>query len=42
MIAIATLLVVVTMTLIVNRVGAIALTATGVSTEVAHFQARSA
>ncbi len=42
MIAIATLLVVVTMTLIVNRVGAIALTATGVSTEVATFQARSA
>jgi hypothetical protein len=42
MIAIATLLVVATMTLIVNRVGAIALTATGVSTEVAHFQARSA
>ncbi|MDH3730980.1 MAG: TrkA C-terminal domain-containing protein [Acidimicrobiia bacterium] len=42
MIAIATLLVVVTMTLIVNRVGTIALTATGVSTEVAHFQARSA
>jgi K+/H+ antiporter YhaU regulatory subunit KhtT len=42
MIAIATLLVVVTMTLIVNRVGAIALTATGVSAEVAHFQARSA
>jgi hypothetical protein len=42
MIAIATLLLVVTMTLIVNRVGAIALIATGVSTEVAHFQARSA
>jgi hypothetical protein len=42
MIAIATLLIVVTMTLIVNRVGAIALIATGVSTEVAHFQARSA
>jgi len=42
LIAIATLLVVVTMTLIVNRVGTIALTATGVSTEVAHFQARSA
>jgi hypothetical protein len=42
MIAIATLLVVVTMTLIVNRVGAIALIATGVSTEVATFQARSA
>ena len=29
-------------TLIVNRVGTIALTATGVSAEVAHFQARSA
>ena len=42
MIAIATLLVVLTVTLIVNRVGAIALTATGLSTEVAHFQARSA
>ena len=42
MIAIATLLVVVTVTLIVNRVGAIALTATGLSAEVAHFQARSA
>lgn len=42
MIAIATLLAVITMTLIVNRVGAIALTATGLSTEVAHFQARSA
>ena len=42
MIAIATLLVVVTMTLIVNRVGTIALTATGLSSEVAHLQARSA
>lgn len=42
MIAIATLLVVVTVTLIVNRVGTIALTATGLSAEVAHFQARSA
>lgn len=42
MIAIATLLVVVTLTLIVNRVGTIALTATGISAEVAHFQARSA
>lgn len=42
MIAIATLLVVVTMTLVVNRVGAIALTATGLSSEVAHLQARSA
>ncbi|MDH3538773.1 MAG: TrkA C-terminal domain-containing protein [Acidimicrobiia bacterium] len=42
MVAIATLLVVVTVTLVVNRVGAIALTATGLSTEVAHFQARSA
>lgn len=42
MIAIATLLVVVTLTLIVNRVGTIALTTTGLSTEVAHFQARSA
>ncbi|MDH5372141.1 MAG: TrkA C-terminal domain-containing protein [Acidimicrobiia bacterium] len=42
MIAIATLLVVVTVTLIVNRVGTIALTATGLSVEVAHFQARSA
>jgi hypothetical protein len=41
-IAIATLLAVVTMTLIVNRVGTIALTTTGLSTEVAHFQARSA
>lgn len=42
MVAIATLLVVVTMTLVVNRVGAIALTATGLSGEVAHLQARSA
>jgi Trk K+ transport system NAD-binding subunit len=42
MIAIATLLVVLSVTLIVNRVGTIALTATGLSTEVAHFQARSA
>ena len=42
MIAIATLLIVVTVTLIVNRVGTIALTATGLSAEVAHFQARSA
>ena len=42
MIAIATLLVIVTITLIVNRVGAIALTATGLSSEVAHLQARSA
>ena len=42
MIAIATLLAVVTITLIVNRVGAAALTATGLSSEVAHFQARSA
>lgn len=42
MIAIATLLVVITLTLIINRVGTIALTATGLSTEVAHFQARSA
>lgn len=42
MIAIATLLVVVTVTLIVNKVGAISLTATGLSVEVAHFQARSA
>ena len=42
MIAIATLLVVITVTLVVNRVGMIALTATGLSTEVAHFQARSA
>ena len=42
MIAIATLLVVLSVTLIVNRVGTIALTATGLSVEVAHFQARSA
>jgi hypothetical protein len=42
MIAIATLLVVVAITLVVNRVGTIALTTTGLSTEVAHFQARSA
>jgi len=42
MIAIATLLVVITLTLIVNRVGTIALTTTGLSVEVAHFQARSA
>ncbi len=42
MIAIATLLVILTVTLIVNRVGTIALTATGVSAEVAHLQARSA
>ncbi|HSF87687.1 MAG TPA: TrkA C-terminal domain-containing protein [Acidimicrobiia bacterium] len=42
MIAVATLLVIVTITLIVNRVGMIALTATGLSSEVAHFQARSA
>lgn len=42
MIAIATLLIVVTVTLIVNRVGAIALTTTGLSAEVAEFQARSA
>ncbi len=42
MIAIGTLLVIVTVTLIVNRVGAIALTATGLSTEVANLQARSA
>lgn len=42
MIAIATLLVVVTLTLIVNRVGTIALASTGLSIEVAHFQARSA
>jgi len=42
MIAIATLLIVVTVTLIVNRVGTIALTATGMSAEVANFQARSA
>ena len=42
MIAIGTLLAVLTVTLIVNRVGTIALTATGLSTEVAHFQARAA
>jgi K+/H+ antiporter YhaU regulatory subunit KhtT len=42
LIAIATLLVIVTVTLVVNRVGTIALTTTGLSTEVAHFQARSA
>ncbi len=42
MIAIGTLLVVVAMTLIINRVGTIALTATGLSTEVAHFQSRAA
>lgn len=42
MLAISTLLVVVTLTLVVNRVGSIALTATGLSHEVAHFQARSA
>lgn len=42
MVAIATLLVVVTITLIVNRVGTIALTTTGLSYEVANFQARSA
>lgn len=42
MVAIATLLVVVTITLIVNRVGTIALTTTGLSSEVANFQARSA
>jgi K+/H+ antiporter YhaU regulatory subunit KhtT len=42
MIAIGTLLIVVTTTLIVNRVGAIALTTTGLSAEVAEFQARSA
>ena len=42
MIAIATLLAILTVTLIVNRVGTIALTATGVSAEVAHLQARSA
>jgi len=41
-VAIATLLVVVTITLIVNRVGTIALTTTGLSYEVANFQARSA
>jgi len=42
MIAIGTLLAVLTVTLVVNRVGTIALTATGLSTEVAHFQARAA
>lgn len=42
MIAIATLLVVVTLTLIINRVGTIALSSTGLSPEAAHFQARSA
>lgn len=42
MVAIATLLVVVTSTLIVNKVGTIALSSTGLSSEVAHFQARSA
>ncbi len=42
MVAIATLLVIVISTLIVNKVGTIALTSTGMSTEVAHFQARSA
>jgi hypothetical protein len=42
MIAIGSLLAVLTVTLIVNRVGAIALIATGLSTEVAHFQARAA
>lgn len=42
MVAIATLLVVVTVTLIINRVGAIALVTTGLSTEVANFQSRSA
>ncbi|REK17822.1 MAG: potassium transporter TrkA [Actinobacteria bacterium] len=42
MVAIATLLVVVVVTLIINRVGAIALTTTGLSSEVANFQARSA
>jgi hypothetical protein len=42
MIAIATLLIVVTTTLIINRVGTIALTTTGLSAEVAEFQARSA
>jgi len=41
-IAITTLLIVVMVTLIVNRVAAIALVATGVSAEVAHFQSRSA
>lgn len=42
LIAITTLLVVVLTTLIVTRVATIALTATGLSVEVAHFQARSA
>lgn len=42
LIAIATLLVVVMVTSIVTRVGTVALTATGLSVEVAHFQARSA
>lgn len=42
MVAIASLLVIVTSTLIINKVGTIALTSTGLSTEVAHFQARSA
>lgn len=42
MIAIGSLLAVLTVTLIVNRVGTIALTATGLSAEVAHFQARAA
>lgn len=42
MIAIATLLAVVTINLMVNRVGTIALTATRLSSEVAHFQSRSA
>ena len=42
MIAVATLLIVVTITLVINRIGAIALVATGLSMEVAHFQARSA
>jgi hypothetical protein len=38
MIAIATLLVVVTLTVVIDRVGTIALTSTGLSVEVAHFQ----
>lgn len=42
MIAVATLLAIVTVTLIINRIGAIALVSTGLSMEVAHFQARSA
>ena len=42
MTAIATLLVVVLVTSIVTRVATIALTATGLSVEVAHFQARTA